>query len=144
MTKTSGPGDTQWTCLEFGPGTWTTTLEPWNESEPIPFTSWGEERHKATSEVVDGRLGRRDAVDPWLNECAPAGYPRILQIGASPFEFIQIPGRVMMLFEHDHLGTPDLDGWTKTPRGSGPDLDGVLGWPVGVRHAGHRHGRFQR
>ena len=102
VTKTSGPGGHP---VDLS-GVWARYMDDnsrtWNESEPIPFTSWGEERHKATSEVVDGRLGRRDAVDPWLNECAPAGYPRILQIGASPFEFIQIPGRVMMLFEHDH------------------------------------------
>ncbi len=67
------------------------------------MTPWGEERFKAASAgVIDGQLDRRDEADPVLTQCAPAGLPRIFIIPPRPFEIIQIPGRVLMLFEWDH------------------------------------------
>ncbi len=74
-----------------------------NHDATPPMTAWGEEQFKAISlGVIDGRLARRDDVDPMVIQCAPAGVPRIFIIGRRPFEIIQIPGRVLMLFEWDH------------------------------------------
>ena len=99
VTQTSGPGGHPVDLSGVWAGRYSRT---WNEGQPVPMTPWAKERHEATSHVVDGSLVRKDETDPWLNQCAPAGYPRIIQIGMTPFEFIQIPGRIMQLFEHDH------------------------------------------
>ena len=67
------------------------------------MTPWGEERFQvASAGMIDGRLDRRADTDPIVTHCAPAGLPRIFLLGRRPFEIIQFPGRVMMLFEWDH------------------------------------------
>jgi hypothetical protein len=60
-----------------------------------PMTPWGEERFKANA-------GKPGYDDPTFH-CDPPGLPRIA-LGQAPFEIVQIPGRVLMLYEdfHEH------------------------------------------
>ena len=63
--------------------------------KPVPMTPWGEERFKANA-------GKPGYDDPTFH-CDPPGLPRIA-LGQAPFEIVQIPGRVLMLYEdfHEH------------------------------------------
>ncbi len=100
--KTSGPGGHPADLSGVWGRIGRETSRTFSREEP-PMTPWGEERFKAASAgVVDGHLDRRDEADPVLTQCAPPGLPRIFIIPPRPFEIIQIPGRVLMLFEWDH------------------------------------------
>ena len=69
-----------------------------------PMTSWAEEKYKAAKPNIGPRgVPVAESNDP-VNNCAPPGVPRIYtsRLGA-PFEIIQVPGRVIMLFEYDHF-----------------------------------------
>ena len=58
--------------------------------KPAPMTAWGEERFKANA-------GKPGYDDPTFH-CDPPGLPRIA-LGQAPFEIIQLPGRVLILYE---------------------------------------------
>jgi len=65
-----------------------------------PMTAWA----KARYDLEKPGYGKRAAPggnDPIL-QCDPMGFPRILYFPA-PFEFIQIQGRVLQMFERDHV-----------------------------------------
>jgi len=75
-------------------------------SEPIapdslipPMTPWARERFDAE---IPGYGPRRapGGNDPIL-QCDPIGFPRIMLLN-TPFEFVQVPGRVIQFFEHEH------------------------------------------
>ena len=69
-----------------------------------PMTPWGEAKFKAAKPNVGPRgVSLAHTNDP-VSKCFPPGVPRIYEIllGA-PVELMQIPGRVVMLFEYDHL-----------------------------------------
>jgi hypothetical protein len=61
------------------------------EPEDAPFTPWGAERFKANRQ--------RNSLDFF---CFPAGVPKIWQIPA-PFEIIPLSGRILILYESQHL-----------------------------------------
>ena len=67
-----------------------------------------------------GPLGRAndDSRDPFLASCAPYGIPRLMNY-VEPFEILQTPGRVIMLFEG---GNALRQIWTDG-RGHPADLD---------------------
>jgi hypothetical protein len=67
-----------------------------------------------------GTLGRAvdDTMDPYITSCAPFGIPRLMN-HAGPFEILQTPGRVLMLFE---TGNSQRQIWTDG-RGHPADLD---------------------
>jgi len=67
-----------------------------------------------------GPLGRAndDSRDPFLTSCAPYGIPRLMNY-VGPFEILQTPGRVIMLFEG---GNALRQIWTDG-RGHPADLD---------------------
>ncbi len=75
-------------------------------SEPVapenliaPFTPWG----KAKFDAEKPGYGPRRAPggnDPIL-QCDPMGFPRIMFLN-TPFEFVQVPGRVVQFFEREH------------------------------------------
>jgi hypothetical protein len=75
-------------------------------SEPIapddlipPMTPWA----KAKFETERPGFGPRrtpNGNDPIL-QCDPTGFPRVMFLN-TPFEFVQIPGRVFQFFEHEH------------------------------------------
>jgi hypothetical protein len=65
-----------------------------------PMTAWA----KARYDLQKPGYGKRSAPggnDPIL-QCDPMGFPRILYFPA-PFEFVQIPGRLLQMFERDHV-----------------------------------------
>jgi len=72
-----------------------------------PMTPWGEARYKAAKPSF-GPLAvpsSTDLVNPTTGKdvgCFPPGVPRIY-VHPYPMEIIQIPGRVIMLFEFDHF-----------------------------------------
>ena len=68
------------------------------DQEP-PMQPWAAELFKLVRGDPSTRKGRDD-MDPYVS-CAPRGMPRIM-VGARPFEILQIPGRVVILFEADH------------------------------------------
>ncbi len=55
-----------------------------------PMTPWGEERFKANA-------GKPGYDDPTFH-CDPPGLPRIA-LGQAPFEIIQLPGKILILYE---------------------------------------------
>jgi hypothetical protein len=72
-----------------------------------PMTPWAEARYKA-SKPSFGSLAVADSTDP-VNPttgtdvgCAPPGVPRIYT-HPYPFEIVQIPGRVIMIYEFSHF-----------------------------------------
>ena len=70
-----------------------------NEQEP-PMQPWAEEAFNALREGLSDPNARPDDNDP-VTKCAPHGYPRILMVPLL-VEIVQLPGRVLMLFEMDH------------------------------------------
>jgi hypothetical protein len=74
-----------------------------NPKEVPPMQPWAEERFRAVREgISDPNQQGRDELDPVITDCAPVGMPRIMLFPRA-FEIIQTPGRVIMLFEWDHL-----------------------------------------
>jgi len=128
--KTSGPGGHPADLS----GVWGRYMDindrTFTQDKTPAMTPWGEERFKAaTAGVIDGRLDRRDEADLMLTVCAPAGLPRIFLLGARPFEIIQIPGRVLMLFEWDHWVRQIWMDGRKHPEDPDPTWMGhSIGW----------------
>ncbi|MFY9527480.1 MAG: hypothetical protein WBC04_08650 [Candidatus Acidiferrales bacterium] len=75
--------------------------------EIAPMTPWAEAKFKANKPSYGPRAvgDSNDPVNPTTGDavgCAPPGVPRIY-LHPFPMEIIQIPGRVIMLFEFDHF-----------------------------------------
>ena len=69
-----------------------------------PMTPWGQGKYEAAKPNVGPRgVPISESNDP-VTKCFPPGVPRIyiMRVG-QPFEIMQIPGRVVMLFEYDHF-----------------------------------------
>jgi len=64
------------------------------------MTAWGQSKFDSNKPGF-GLRATPDGNDPVL-QCDPIGFPRILYV-ITPFEFSSIPGRMLMLFEHDHV-----------------------------------------
>ena len=74
-----------------------------NPKEAPPMQPWAAERFRAVREgITDPNQQGRDELDPVITSCAPVGMPRIM-LYPRAFEIIQTPGRVLMLFEWDHI-----------------------------------------
>ncbi len=72
-----------------------------------PMTPWAEERFKATKPSFGPRAveDSNDPVNPTTLSavgCFPPGMPR-MYLQPFPMEIIQVPGRVIMLFEFNHF-----------------------------------------
>jgi len=68
------------------------------------MTAWGETKFKANKPNLGPRaVPLAESNDPVIS-CFPPSVPRLYtqRLGA-PFEIMQVPGRVMMLFEFDHF-----------------------------------------
>jgi len=73
-----------------------------NEEEP-PLTPWGQEQFKANKSSFGAHPHSLDETnDPVLHGCFPPGVPRVY-IHPFPFQIIQVPGEIVMLFEVDSL-----------------------------------------
>lgn len=72
-------------------------------NEVPPMQPWAAEHFQTVREgISDPNQQGRDDMDPVITSCAPAGVPRIMMFPRA-LEIIQIPGRVLILFEWDHL-----------------------------------------
>ena len=71
--------------------------------EAPPMQPWAAERFRAAREgITDPNQQGRDELDSVITSCAPVGMPRIMLFPRA-FEIIPTAGRVLMLFEWDHI-----------------------------------------
>jgi len=71
-------------------------------ADPPALTPWGRERFEQSKPTFGERgVAVGDTNDP-VYECFPPGTPRVY-LHPFPVEIIQTPGRVLMVFEYDHL-----------------------------------------
>ena len=70
--------------------------------DPPPLTAWGEARFDAARPQRGPRGVSVSETDDLVYQCFPPGVPRIY-LHPFPFEIIQLPGRVMIVYEYDHL-----------------------------------------
>ncbi len=83
-----------------------TAMQYWiyelNEEEP-PMTPWGLAQFKAAKSSFGSHMyPLEETNDPVLRKCFPPGVPRVY-MHPFPFQIIQTPGEVVMLFEVDSL-----------------------------------------
>jgi hypothetical protein len=83
-----------------------TAMQYWiyelNQEEP-PMTAWGQEKFKESkSSFGSHEYPLEETNDPVLRSCFPPGVPRVY-MHPFPFQFIQTPGEIVMLFEVDSL-----------------------------------------
>ena len=72
-----------------------------NERFRPPLTAWGQAKFDAAHPLIGPRAVASVENDPVLL-CKPTGPPRLLTL-PNPFEIVQVPGRVLMLFEEYHV-----------------------------------------
>jgi len=66
------------------------------------MTAWAKGKYDVIRKGTNGPFERTsDQQDPHIH-CLPYGMPRIFAVN-EPFEIVQVPGRVLMLFEADHM-----------------------------------------
>jgi hypothetical protein len=72
-------------------------------TEEPSMTPWGMEKFKANKPNIGPRaVALGESNDPAL-QCFPPGMPRIYSERGEPVEILQVPGRVVMIFEYDHF-----------------------------------------
>jgi hypothetical protein len=72
-------------------------------SKEPPMTPWAAAKFKANKPNVGPRgVALADSNDPDLS-CFPSGVPRVYLERGEPMEILQVPGKVVMLFEYDHF-----------------------------------------
>jgi hypothetical protein len=72
-------------------------------NEEPPMTPWAAAQFKANKPNIGPRgVSLAKTNDPVMS-CLPPGVPRIYLQRGSPMEILQVPGRVVMLFEYDHF-----------------------------------------
>jgi hypothetical protein len=91
-----------------------------------PLTPWGQARFDASAPLVGPRAVAGKENNPALR-CEPEAVPKSL-ILPNPFEIIQIPGRMFMLFEQYHLWRTIWADGRPLPKDPDPDY---LGYSVG-------------
>lgn len=72
-----------------------------NQATRPPLTPWGQERFDASKPLLGPRAKPGEENSPSL-KCDPDGPPKLLN-HPNPFEIIQVPGRVFMFFEEQHI-----------------------------------------
>jgi hypothetical protein len=72
-------------------------------NEEPPMTPWGMARFKANKPNLGPHAVTLAETNDPTTKCFPPGVPRIYLVRGEPVEIIQIPGRVVMLFEYDHF-----------------------------------------
>lgn len=66
------------------------------------MTEWAQERFEASKPTFGPRMVPVLETNDPVYECFPPGTPRVY-LHPFPMEIVQTPGRVVMLFEYDHL-----------------------------------------
>jgi hypothetical protein len=88
-TNVNLPGTAEWAINTF--------------SKDLPeMTAWGKARFDAAKPQRGPRGVPVAETDDLVYQCYPPGTPRIY-IHPFPMEIIQLPGRILMIFEYDHL-----------------------------------------
>lgn len=91
--------------------------------EPPSLAPWAAEIFKANREGVEDPLeSGADELDPSIY-CLPDGFPRVYLVNY-PFEIIQVPGRMYMLFENSHMVRRIFMDGRKMPEGYPPSFMG--------------------
>ena len=71
-------------------------------AEPPDMTAWGTEKYNANKPSNGPRThSLKETDDPVLKQCLPPGTPRIY-LQPFPFQIVQTPKEILMLFEYDH------------------------------------------
>jgi hypothetical protein len=65
------------------------------------MTAWGQEQFNAAKASNSGEYTLQTTNDPVITKCLPPGTPRIY-LQPFPFQIVQTPSEVIMLFEYDH------------------------------------------
>jgi len=83
-----------------------------SDASPPPMTAWGKAKFDANKVSYGPRAVPPEQNNDPVSECEPLGYPRDLwEANLRPFEFIQIPGRVLQHMQyHDVWRTIWTDG----------------------------------
>ena len=72
------------------------------KTDPPSLTPWGEEKFKEAKDSNGGAYTLDQTNDPVLTKCYPPGLPRVY-FHPYPFEFVQTPKYILMLYEYDHI-----------------------------------------
>lgn len=70
--------------------------------EPLPLQPWAAEKFEYNRDPGDPYTQGRNELSPYLTKCSPQGPTVDWQFGGFPFEVIQSPKRVLLIFERDH------------------------------------------
>jgi hypothetical protein len=95
--------------------------------EPPELTAWGKERLKQAKSSNNGEFTLDTTNDPVLTKCNPPGLPRVY-LHPYPFEFVQTPKYLLVLYEYDHMVRRIYTDGRKLPED--PDQS-WLGYSVG-------------
>jgi hypothetical protein len=91
-----------------------------------PLTPWGQARLDAARPLVGPKAIPGEENSPSL-KCDPDGPPKVLN-HPNPFEIVQIPGRMFMFFEEQHIWRTIWADGRPLPKRPGPTY---LGYAVG-------------
>ncbi len=97
-----------------------------NERFRPPLTPWGQARLDAARPLVGPKAIPGEENSPTLR-CDPDGPPKLLN-HPNPFEIVQIPGRVFMFFEEQHIWRTIWADGRPLPKDPDPSY---LGYAVG-------------
>jgi len=91
-----------------------------------PLTPWGQARLDAARPLVGPKAVAGEENSPTLR-CDPDGPPKVLN-HPNPFEIVQIPGRIFMFFEEQHIWRTIWADGRELPKDPDPSY---LGYAVG-------------
>jgi hypothetical protein len=97
-----------------------------NEHYRPPLTPWGQARFDS-AHALQGNKAIAGKEDNSALRCEPSGPPQVL-ILPNPWEIVQIPGRVLMFFEEQHIWREIWTDGRALPKDSDPSW---LGYSVG-------------
>ena len=70
--------------------------------DPPELTPWGQAKYAQAKPSNGGEYTLQTTNDPVLTKCDPPGVPRVY-FHPYPFEFVQTPKYILMLYEYDHI-----------------------------------------
>jgi hypothetical protein len=97
-----------------------------NEHFRPPLTPWGQEKFES-AKPLSGAKAVAGKEDNSALRCEPSGPPQVLVL-PNPWEIVQIPGRVLMFFEEQHIWREIWTDGRPLPKDPDPSW---LGYSVG-------------
>src|SRR5271154_2712461 len=70
--------------------------------DPPELTPWAQAKYAEAKPSNGGQYTLQTTNDPVLTRCDPPGVPRVY-FHPYPFEFVQTPKSILMLYEYDHI-----------------------------------------